>query len=194
MNRMQRAGFFRMNGILAMALLVALGLGFGSGYFRFRHLEIMAEYERQLQAIEAAPDTPEGQLAQWQLLAQPQVHHHLSIVARVSAEQPWLVTHTLGAEGETPEVWGLDVSRLSREPLRRDGMTVILELPAPRLIEHARLVGMNAQVVPHYTRPEDVPDPSARLEYLVDWFLEDLVGALERDIEGARLEVRVSTE
>lgn len=181
----------RPNGLLVLFGIVALGFAAGAGYYSYKQPQVEAQLQRELAD---APTTPEGRLEMWNAFAgSPNVHHRLTTVARISEERPWIVTHTLAAtDGGPPRVFGLDVSDLPAEGiLRQEGMTLYLELPAPVEVGRAVLTGDNAEHIPAYERPGDVPDPAARLGELVEWFLADLMGALEREIEGARFEVRI---
>ncbi len=174
-----------------MFLIVGIGFAAGAGYYSYKQPRVEAQIQRELAA---APSTPEGRLDHWIEFGTVQVHHRLSTVARVSAEQPWLVTHAVQPQAgeELPAIYGLDVSDLPHDLLRREGMTAVLELPAPTLVGRATLEGDAAAYVPSYRRPEDVPAPGERLAYLVEFFLEKLIQGLEEDLEGARFEIRIA--
>ena len=179
----------RPNGLLVLLGIVALGFGAGAGYYSYKQPQVEARLQEELAA---APSTPEGRLDVWmEQIAAPQSHHRLSVVARISEELPWLVTHTLAADGGPSRVFGLDVSALPRDLVRREGMTLILELPPPVELGRVELGGDSAAHIPHYERPEDVPDPEAALQGLAEWFLQKLMKAVEKDIEGASFVVRV---
>jgi hypothetical protein len=179
----------RVNGLLVMGLLVAGGFGIGAAYYSYKEPRV----RRDLQArLDEAPSHPEGRLEQWMKFGAPQVHHRLSVVARVSADRPWLVTHTVEVEGGgPPEVFGLDVGDLPRDLIAREGMVVVLALPGAGLLGRAELSGDNARHVPAYAGALPPAAADARLSELVRWFLQDLIGALAADIEGAGFEVRI---
>jgi hypothetical protein len=142
--------------------------------------------------LDAAPTTTEGRLEHWLAHGTPQVHHNLSVFARVSAELPWIVTHTVAADdGGAPYVHGIDVRALPRDLLTREGATVVLRLDRPRLLGRADLGGDSTAHIPHYKNdlPQDAAD--ARLREVVEYLLADLIHALEKDIEGARFELRL---
>ncbi len=181
--------FRQANGLLVLGLIVLTGLGSGAIYYRYKQPQLKAAMEKELSE---APTTLEGRLSLWHETAAPMIHHRLTQVARLSDELPWLVTHAVErAEGD-PEIWGLDVARLPRELSRLDGLTVIVDLPAPELLGHAPLVGDATRHVPVYGADETVQDPGRRLSELALWFLEGLPDALERDIDGSALEIRVA--
>jgi len=187
--RTPRAGYVRVSGTLAMVVLVVSGMGAGAIYYSWKEPRVRAAYQKD---IASAPTTQEGRVDKWLEHGTPQVHHNLSTFARVSAEHPWIVTHTVEAEdGGAPFVHGVDVQDLSHDLLRREGLTVVLQLDAPRMLGRARLGGDSAEHIPHYRAevPQDVAD--ARLREIVEFLLADLVKALEKDIEGASLEVRI---
>lgn len=173
-----------------MGLLVASGFGIGALYYSYKEPRVRAQIQREL---DAAPTTEEGRLDHWILFGAAQVHHRLSVVARISEDQPWLVTHAVTPDGDgPPEVYGIDVSDLPRDLVQREGMAAVLSLPAPTLLGRAELQGDNARHVPRYASGTEVPDPVARLEDLVDWFLKDLAKALKGDIETASLTARIA--
>lgn len=179
----------RVNGLLVMGILVAAGFGIGAAYYSYKEPRV----RRDLQArLDQAPSHPEGRLEQWMTFGAAQVHHRLSVVARVSPDQPWLVTHTEEVEGGgPPEVFGLDVGDLPRDLIAREGMVVVLALPGVSSLGRAELIGDNARHVPAYSGPLPPAAADARLSELVRWFIQDLIVALSGDIEGAGFEVRI---
>ncbi len=187
-----RPGLARVNGLLVLCGIVLLGLGSGAAYYQYRRPKMAAERERWLAQ---APSTPRGRLELWYRYGAPQIHHRLTQVARFSTAMPWLVTHAVASaeEGE-PEIWGIDCTALTPELARLEGMTVVVELPRPRLLGRGRLAGDEARHVPVYAATQAVPDPSGRLKELALFFLEGLPRALERDIPGACLEIRVAAQ
>lgn len=180
-----------MNGILVLIVLVAVGMGVTSVLFNLRAPQL-AERMRQTRA--QMPSSGEGRLDLWLVYGQPYFHARL-IQLRYSTQRPWLVTHTVGGPRDAGpvDVWGVDLTNLTPEATGRDGMCVTLTLPAPVLLAHewfGRDGNDMANNVPHYERTELAPDPRERARGIVSWALERLIRPLERDIPGARFEVR----
>ena len=166
------------------------GIVTGSGYYRYKAPRIAEARERELAA---APTTAEGRIARWHEFGAPQIHHRLTKVPPTIGGRTWLVTHmVLDPAGGEPEVWGIDTSDLPVEVSRIEGLTVVIDLPQPRLLGRAALSDEGVQHVPRYGAGDEVPDPVERLRYVATWFLGGLPGAISRDIEGARIEVRVA--
>ena len=181
----------RVNGLLVMGFLVASGLGIGAAYYSYKEPKVRAELKAEL---DAAPTTVEGRLEQWMSFGEPQVHHRLSVVARVSREMPWIVTHTEEVEGGGPPmVFGLDVTDLSKALLTREGMTVVLSLSSAGPLGRAELVGDNARHVYRYEDAQTAAAADEKLLELVQWFIQDVIVALEKDVEGSRFEVRIGS-
>jgi hypothetical protein len=103
---------------------------------------------------------------------------------------PWLVTHAVARADGVSELHGVACGDLAQDLARVEGLRVVVELPAPRVLGTARLEGEGASRVPVYARGVAL-DPVARLEQLALFLLEGLPAALERDVPGARLEIRV---
>lgn len=178
----------RPRGAWIFLLLIFLGLLPAMFYF-WREPQLRADHAQRLAD---APTTLEGRIEAWLVHGGPMIHHRIANVARISDEHPWIVTHRVDlGDGAPPEVWGIDTELLPRDMARLEGHTVVVELPAPRLLARLTLTGYDASKVPTYTDRNEVPDPAKRLQVLAFWFLERLPQALEKDIEGARLEVRV---
>jgi hypothetical protein len=140
-----------------------------------------------------APTTPAERAALWLRYGGPQIHHRLAVVGRFAPERPWLVTHAVARAAGEPELWGIDCAALTPELARLEGLTVVVELPAPRVLARAALTGEPGQRVPLYA-PEVRPDAAQRLSELALYLLEGIPGALERDVPGAKLEIRVAKE
>jgi hypothetical protein len=187
--RSHRAGVLRLNGLLVLGALVLIGFSAGAAYYSYKEPRARAALKAELDSY---PTTAEGRAQTWMEFYEPQVHHRLSVFARASLEEPWIVTHTVAAtDGGAPRVFGLDVGNLPQEGLlQREGLALVLTLDPVRLLGRAVLAGDSTSHVPHFT--EDVPqaEADARLRMLAEWFLKDLVRALPSDIEGARFEVR----
>ena len=183
------SGAGRPSGILVLLAIIALGLGTGAGYYAWKRPKLEREREALLAA---APTGLDERLEQWLVFGGPQIHHRLSRFARFSAECPWLVTHSVAAaDGGPPTVWGIDCEKLPQDMARREGATVVVELPAPVPLGRVVLDPAQAGFVPSYPDAQSVPDPEARLEDLATFFLERLPQALEHEIPGARLEIRI---
>jgi len=186
------AGPVRPQGLLVLTALVVIGMGGGAVLYRNR----AAKADEMIAAIHAdAPSTPAGRLERWMTIGSVQAHHRLTKVARFSEEMPWLVTHAVEAEQGEPWIWGIMVDELPRDLMHQEELVAVLSLPAPRRLGRGSMAANGMAHVP-LLRASDIGseqgfDPSARLVELVDWFLERLGGALERDVEGARLEIRV---
>ena len=181
----------RVAGIPVLAGIVVLGLLSGAAYYQYQRPRVVAQMQR---ARSEAPTTPRERLELWHRYGAAQIHHRLTQFARFTSEMPWLVTHAIGATAaEPPEIWGIDCDALPRELSHLEGMTVVVELPAPRALGRARLAGDSAGRVPLYAPDQPVPDPSERLRHLALFLLEGMPRALARDIEGASIEVRVGT-
>lgn len=184
-----RAGYVRVNGLAVLAGIVLLGVGSGAGYYAYKQPRVAAEFQAEL---DAAPTTAEGRVRMWHEFGAPQIHHRITKVARLSAEHPWLVVHALDpGDGGPPEAWGLDLEALPRPLSRVEGLTIVVELPAPRRLGRAPLAGDKARFVPVYGPGDAIPDPREPLRARALAALERLPQALAKDIEGARLEMRI---
>jgi len=180
----------RPGGLSVMAALVLLGLASGAAYYHWRVPAAQAELEAE---IASAPSTAEGLLQRWHEIGSNEIHHRLTQVARFSDQTPWIVTHAVrDIPGGDPMIWGVDTRQLPLRLSHLDGMTVVVDLPAPIPLGHGRLTGDRSAYVPVFAPGEPVPDPRERLRDLARWFLGDLPEALSKDIEGARLEIRVA--
>jgi hypothetical protein len=89
------------------------------------------------------------------------------------------------------EIWGVDLAGLGPEVTRREGMTVVVELPPARSLGPGPLTGDKSINVPRYRPGTPVADPNERAEFVVEWFLAELEEGMAGDIEGATLEARV---
>ncbi|HEX6885413.1 MAG TPA: hypothetical protein VF530_18705 [Planctomycetota bacterium] len=184
-------GALRVQGLPVLVAIVVVGLLTGVGFYRWKRGEGDARVAAELAQ---APTTPEERVELWLRLTGPQLHHRLGVVGRFTPEMPWLVTHALApADGGPPELWGIECATLARDLGRREGLTVVVSLPAPHPLGRATLVGERAQRVPLFA-PAAAPDARARLADLALHLLEGIPRALERDIPGARLEIRVAPE
>lgn len=180
-----------MNGLLVLLVLVTVGMGVTSVLFNWRAPQLR---ERMQQTRAQMPSSGEERLDLWLVYGQPYFHARL-IQLRYSTQRPWLVTHTVGGERSAGpvEVWGVDIANLEPQATGRDGLCVTLTLPPPKLLarESFGLDGNDmSNNVPHYASAELAPDPRERARSIVTWALERLIRPLERDIPGARFEVR----
>lgn len=177
------------NGLLVLLGIVVLGLATGAGYLAYKAPQLARE--RRAMLAQAATDD-EGRLAQWLQFGGPQIHHRLARFARFSSECPWLVTHRVAApDGGLPEVWGIDCGELPQDLARQEGMTIVVELPAPRPLGRVALDEAQSRYVPTYAAALDAGAAEARLIELATFFLEGLPRALAREIPGASLVIRV---
>jgi hypothetical protein len=172
-----------------LGAIVVLGVGSGAAYFQYEAPRAAAAVDRELAQ---APASPEERLALWHRYGAPQLHHRLSTFARFSPECPWLVTHAVRpADGGDPELWGIDCSQLPETFSRVEGMTVVLELPEPRLLGRAPLHGDQASFVPIHDAGAAIPDARERLRDLALHFLDRLPTAMAKGVPGAALEIRI---
>ena len=181
----------RMNGILLVLLLVAGGMGIGSFYYRWKAPDVI----RELRAMrDSVPKAGEERLEKWMEFGAPMIHGRLTKL-RLSSQQRWLVTHVVASDqaGQPGEVWGVDFTDLPVDVIRRDGMQVVIELPAAILLAQSRLVGEHASRVPRYSRSAEIPNPDRRVEEMIRYALrhpDDFIARVEREIEGASIVVR----
>jgi hypothetical protein len=186
-----KSGLARANGLGVLVAIVVVGLLTGAGFYRWQRGRMDASLAVELAA---APTTPEERAALWLRLSGPQIHHRLAVVGRFTPELPWLVTHAVAEpEGGAPVLWGIDCATLPTDLAHLEGMRVVVELPRPRALGRAPLEGERAQRVPIYAA-EARPDPTQRLSELALFLLEGIPKALERDVLGASLEIRVAPE
>ena len=181
----------RMNGILLVLLLVLGGMGIGAFYYRWKAPDLI----RELRAMrDSVPKAGEPRLEKWMEFGAPMIHGRLTKL-RLSNQQRWLVTHVVESEqeGRPGEVWGVDFSDLPVEVVRREGMQVVIDLPAAAALAEARLVGEHASRVPRYARNAEIPNPNRRVEEMIFYALrhpDDFIARVEREIDGASIVVR----
>jgi hypothetical protein len=194
----RRRGAVRVSGLAVLLGIVVVGLATGAGFYRWKRGEMDARVAAQLAE---APESPAERVALWlRLGGGPQIHHRLAVVGRFAPDMPWLVTHAralpedegdAGDAGGAHEIWGVDCATLPQDLARVEGLTVVVALPAPRPLGRVDLAGEPASRVPVLAPGEEV-DAAARLAALALHLLEDMPQALERDIPGARIEIRVA--
>jgi hypothetical protein len=185
-------GAARRSGLLMLGLLVLLGF-LPAAYYFYKRPRL--ERERAA-ALAAAPNTLSARLEQWKRFGDPMIHRRLAVVGRFSADKPWLVTHVIRAEGGGFDFFGVPADLLPNEITRLEGSTIVLELPAPRWLGRGTMQGDSGAYVPIVEASLDAQaaqrSAEERLVSLALFLLEDLPARLERDIAGARLEVRVA--
>jgi hypothetical protein len=181
-----------MNGIVLLVLLVIVGMGMGSVVYHWKAPGIIAEMKA---ARASVPAGGEARLAKWLEFGRGLIHNRLTQL-RMSAGQPWLVTHVVetSEDRSEDEIWGVDLAGLTPDATTAEGMTVVVALPAVRLVGHGPISGDKSLNVPHYGPGDEVPDPNARAAFVVEWSLERLTAALEKDIEGSSLKVVVGSD
>jgi hypothetical protein len=181
---------WRADGVLVVVVLIAFGMGIGAAYYHWKAPDLIAKLRAERAAL---PTEGEPRLEHWMAFGAPMIHNRLSYL-RLSAKEPWLVTHVVEHPGEAPEVWGLDFSEIPQSVTTRDGMAVRVTFPATKLLARAEIYGDNARGVPRYKAGDPVPNPDARAAALIARALEnpgDLAGALGRDIQDASIVITV---
>ena len=179
----------RVNGIALLAVLVVAGMGITGVYYHFKAPRLLAQMRREQSEM---PASAEGRVGRWLDFGKALIDQRL-VQLRLSARQPWLVSYTVasGAGDAEQEIWGVDMSGHSVDWTTHEGINVVVTLPEAKLLGHGELGGDMARNVPHYAAGAERPDASARARYIVEWALERLAAPLAKDIEGARLIVRV---
>ncbi len=179
----------RPPGLFVLLGIVAIGMG-TPAYFHYKAPRLKAELQAR---VAAAPKTLEGRVEAWHLHGGPQIHHRLTNFGRWSEELPWLITHAVERPDGRLDLYGVDCTQIAPGTLTRiEALTVVVELPYPRLLGTEALTAGQLTYVPVYAQGVEIPDPAVRLEGLCRALLKRLPDALEKDIEGARLEFRVS--
>jgi len=177
----------RPSGTLVLLGLVGLGLAFGAGMYRIFQPRAAARTERMMAG---APTTTEGRVQAWVEFGGPIVLQRLRD-ARISSQQPWIVTHTVGAAGEAGDVWGIVSDELPRDLVHADGTRVVVTLPAPRFLATTVLVGDHARSVPRVAPGDPPPDASELLLRIARYALKIQIDDIREDIEGAELVIEV---
>jgi hypothetical protein len=179
----------RVNGIALLAVLVVAGMGITGVYYHIKAPKILAEMRRTQGEM---PASAEGRVGRWLDFGKALIDQRL-VQLRLSPRQPWLVSYAVAsaAGDEDQEIWGVDMSGHSVDWTTREGMNVVVTLPEAKLLGRGELTGDMARNVPRYAAGAERPDANARARYVVEWALERLATPLAKDIEGARLIVRV---
>jgi hypothetical protein len=180
----------RVRGLALLAALVGAGIGASSLLYR----QVAANLADNAAAARGElPRTPEGRLDRWIEHVEPGMASFLQQY-RLSEERPWIVTHAVGADrrGAELEIWGFDFTSLPKHFVRREGLDVVVEVPAARLLGTGELSGDRLSNVPCIA-PGVAFDVEARERQVVEWALQRFVTGLTRDIEGAKLVVRIGS-
>jgi hypothetical protein len=176
----------RVSGILLIVTLILLGL-WAAAVYAWRAPKLIGEMKAERAAL---PASSEGRLDRWLEFGSGLIHQRL-VQVRHSAQQPWLVSYVLTSPGAEDEIWGVDLSDLDPSDSRREGLAVIVSLPAARLLGRGELSGDKALHVPRYAPGAERPHPDRRAEEVAAWALRPLAEALAKDIPGAELRVQV---
>jgi hypothetical protein len=181
----------RANGVAVLAGLVVLGLGITAGYFHFMAPKLFERMKRERAGL---PEGGPGRLERWLEFGEPLICEGL-VQLRLSPRQPWIATHTVGTARNAPdqEVWGVDLSGVGPDWVTREDMRVVVTLPAPELCGRGPIGGDKALNVPNVA-PGVAYDAQARAREIVEFAFGGLIRALQRDIEGARFEIRFAPE
>jgi hypothetical protein len=183
----------RVRGFPVLVGIVVLGLASGVGWFQAKRPAIAAARARFREELAAAPQDLEGRLDLWMRFGEPQIHHRLTKFARFSPEHPWMVTHAVrSSDGGDPTLWGVDCEALGPGLVRREGTVIVVAVPAPVPLGRVPLTPRMGEHIP-VAEPGETFDGAERLRTLVLYLLDRIPQALEREIAGARLEVRVGT-
>lgn len=185
----------RVNGLALMIALVAAGMGITSIYYHWKAPAIVAERRAALASMSTAP---EPMLDLWLEYGAPAIHARLQQM-RIEAAHPWLVTHAResGLPDQPPLLWGVDLAALDPTWVHREGVTVVLTLPAPRELGRAWLPADKQGGVLRLAEGVDAPPleaSAARAAEVARWSLARLDQAVRKDIPGATIEVRVAQE
>jgi hypothetical protein len=175
----------RAPGWLAILLLVAGGMSIGAVVFRLRAPGLVAAWRERRAAL---PEDPGARLDAWLAFGAPMIRERLSAL-RSSAREPWLVAATADGPEGAGEWWGIDLAAWPAPWARREGLVVVVELPALRRLKPAAT--SVAGPAP------DLERMRGEMQALVERSLRhpgDLAGGLGRDIAGASLEVRMQPQ
>ena len=174
------------SGLLALVGIVLIGL-LPATYYMFARPLMHAQRDAE---VAAANESTEARIAEWFSFGQAMIHHRITRWGRFSEQHPWVVTHAV-EEGGARIAYGVDAEALTPELSRVDGLTVVVDVPAATRLGPIELVGERARSVPIVETPPDEAELRDRLATLLLWFLEGLPAALEEDIEGASIELRI---
>ncbi len=180
----------RVNGLAVLSGIVLVGLVTGAGFYRYQRGKMAARLATELAEV---PSTPAERAALWLRFGGPQIHHRLAVVGRFAPDMPWLVTHAVARADGANEIWGIECAQLTQDLAHLEGLEVVVELPAPRLLGHTSLPGEQVERVPLYAAAAR-PDAAQRLSELALFLLGGVPRALARDVPGASLSIRVAAQ
>jgi hypothetical protein len=183
----------RINGLVFVILLVVLGLGASVALYRWK----AGAVGEQIRADRATlPQEPDARLQRWLDDYGRSIIDRALEQLRYSPDQHWILSHTVGAErnGATQEIWGVDLDLAQAPVATREGLVVVVRLPAARKLGDGAIGGDKALNVPHFDAPaaaiDAAFDADARVRGIVEWMLAKVARSLGRDLPGASLVVR----
>ncbi len=178
-----------VNGILVLLVLIGAGLSSTSLYYHWKAPKLIAAARA---ARAALPESAEERLAVWLEYCAPSLRERL-VQLRFSAREPWLVTHwQAGQETDgAGAIYGLDLQALGSQAVRREGLTVVVELPPPARLGTGTLRGDRALSVERATLEPTPEQIAARAREVVLWAISRLSEKLPQDIPGAHIELRI---
>lgn len=179
----------RVNGLVFVIALVALGLGAGVLLYRWRAGQVAITIERDLATL---PQDPQARLQRWLDDYGTVIVRQALVQLRYEAEKPWILSHTSGAERNdaAQEVWGIDLRDWKDAQVRRERLAIVVELPVARVLGHGPIGGDKVRNVPHFSADAPPFDADARVRGIVEWALAKVGRSLGRDVPGATLVVR----
>lgn len=182
----------RINGLVFVILLVAVGFGATAVLYRWRASQLGDDFRRTRDEM---PADPSARLELWTEYGRVLIDQRV-VQLRYSSDRPWLLTHTVARERNSAEqeIWGVDLSGISTASTHREGLEVIYSLPRPRVLGHGAIGGDKAMHVPHVTPDGEPIDAEERARSMIAWALQKLTSQLAKDIPGATFTVRFDAE
>jgi hypothetical protein len=181
----------RPPGLLVLFAVVLAGLGSGNVAYLSQATKVEEEAPGVIKRLKVLPsgsvEYSNEQLTAWLEFGEPMIQHRLTQLS-FGPGAPWLVTHTADGPGGT-EVWGVSMEGPRPARFERDGTSLRIHLPTPKLLDHRLLSGDNADKVPHYADGAPVGQAELRAKKLIEWFLQKIISALPDDINGAAIEI-----
>jgi hypothetical protein len=179
---------WRVNGLVFVIGLVVLGLGAGVLLYRWRASQVATMIERDLSSL---PQDPEARLQRWLDDYGRVIVRQALVQLRYEAERPWILSHTRSTvrNSAEQEVWGIDLDEPPEGLARREGLAIVLELPAAHVLMTGAIGGDKALNVPHFEPSAPPFDADARVRSIVEWSLAKVGRSLGRDVPGASLRV-----
>lgn len=176
----------RPQGLAVLIAIVVVGLLSSSVLLRWGWRRVESANVHNRQVLESASKDPMLRVDKWLVYGEPQIQNRLAKL-RFSSLHPGLITHRVIREDGPAEIWGIDLSGSHPARIERDGLTITIVLPEPRLLGHGELSGMNANQIPEYPQGVAAVDVEARAQLLCEHFLGGLREAFEGDIPGTQL-------